>query len=318
MPLYAEVWPEVTTVGGLVSLCVPWVFVQICDQAAGGFGVLCGGHPQQRARCAGDNGKQAEPRTSETHAGTEHPQAGRAIIYHDFFSRIMFIFTQQDADTHTHTPYHAGMCLLMLFFLFPCCRSLSSCRLRLQTVVMGPCSDWRSLEIRDTHLLDTSAGCVTECSAIPSRTTGRTRWVSTRVFTYRRLGFKYTSGVPEVLGDIVCDKHLHLQPHSEWLTEGLNQSIYPWSQCRSLINVASGQLQFWICRLALTLLSVATGSQWMKCSRVETELPYLLWINILQRNFSHIWLSRLSSNSSYTGFKGKPSNLVIYLASTRV
>lgn len=75
------------------------MFVQVCDQAAGGFGVLCGGHPQQWARCAGDYGKQAEPRTPETYAGAEHPQTGRAVIYYTSFN-LLFAFLHSEMSTH--------------------------------------------------------------------------------------------------------------------------------------------------------------------------------------------------------------------------
>lgn len=48
-----------------------------------------------------------------------------------------------------------------------------------QTVVMVLCCDWRSLETSVMLLLDIFAGFATECFAIPSRITERTRWVDT-------------------------------------------------------------------------------------------------------------------------------------------
>lgn len=99
------------------------------------------------------------------------------------YTLMCFLHFYSASCGHAHTLPWWCMCGLLdsmrlpvLSSLLPC-RSLSFCRLRSQTVGMGPCSDWRSLAIRDTHLLGTSVGCVTEYSAIPSRTTGRTRWV---------------------------------------------------------------------------------------------------------------------------------------------
>ena len=57
------------------SLCVS---IQVCDQAAGGLGVLRGGHPQQRAGRPGDHGEQAQQGEAEAHEGAEHPQTGRS------------------------------------------------------------------------------------------------------------------------------------------------------------------------------------------------------------------------------------------------
>lgn len=45
-----------------------------------------------------------------------------------------------------------------------------------QTVATAQCCGWRSWVTSATLPSDTSAGFVTECCAIPSRTTGRTRW----------------------------------------------------------------------------------------------------------------------------------------------
>lgn len=44
------------------------------------------------------------------------------------------------------------------------------------TVATAPCCGWKSWATSATLRSDTSAGFVTECCAIPSRTTGRTRW----------------------------------------------------------------------------------------------------------------------------------------------